>query len=94
MNATWRLLIPVDFFAIDIPCVYASIAHNFTNFAPTKSCPISIIFQFVATILQSIFGYTWQYFLNPPYPESTVPAFGPRKTLFVWASESTQLTVD
>jgi len=44
-----------------------------------------------------MYGCIWQCVLNPPYPECThrtVPAFGPRKTLFVWTSESTLLTVD
>lgn len=46
---------------------------------------------YITDVLLAVSG---DIFVNAPYPECTVPGFGPHKTLFVWASESTQLTVD
>ena len=68
VDATWRLLIPVDFFAIDFPHVYASIAHNFTNIAPIKLFAISMILQFVVAIQRF---HVWLYLAI--FSESTLP---------------------
>ena len=68
LDATWRLLIPVDFFAIDFRHVYASIAHNFTNIAPIKLFLMSMILQFVVAIQRF---HIWLYLAI--FSESTLP---------------------
>ena len=68
LDATCRLLIPVDFCAIDIRRVYASIAHNFTNILSIKLSPISMILQFVVAIQRF---HIWLYLAI--FSESTLP---------------------